>query len=271
MSDTDIVPASPGILGPMFTLAKRELVRFLRQRSRVASALLQPIIFFLFFGAALQNSIKLPGSGDNASFQLYLFPGTIVMIVMFTAIFSTISIIEDRREGFLQSVLVAPASRFSMVMGKLLGGSILAMMQGALFMLAAFFLPLHMDAAAWLESFAVMALISVALCGLGFLIAWRMDSSQGFHAIMMLFLFPMLILSGAFFPQAGVPGWLAVIMGINPLTYGLATLRHVMLGANAPDYLPGFALSLTITAVFAAATVFGSVAVSATRTTGDLQ
>jgi ABC-2 type transport system permease protein len=116
-----------------------------------------------------------------------------------------------------------------------------------------------------------MALISVALCGLGFLIAWRMDSSQGFHAIMMLFLFPMLILSGAFFPQAGVPGWLAVIMGINPLTYGLATLRHVMLGANAPDYLPGFALSLTITAVFAAATVFGSVAVSATRTTGDLQ
>jgi ABC-2 type transport system permease protein len=267
----DPTPASPGFFAPALTLANRELVRFFRQRNRVVGALLQPVIFYVFLGAAFNASFKIPGMPDNFTYQEYFFPGTIVMILMFTAIFSTISIIEDRREGFLQSVLVAPASRFSMVMGKLLGGTALALIQGMLFMLAGLFLNIPFSIAIVAEAAGVMALVSLALCGLGFLIAWRMESSQGFHAIMSVFLFPMLLLSGAFYPSEGTPVWMRWIMELNPLTYGLAALRHVLYGAKAPAFLPGFEISMAITALFAVATVMGSVWISGTRTTGDLQ
>lgn len=263
-------PLEPGVFGPAFTLARRELVRFFRQRNRVVGALLQPVIFFIFFGAALDGSFK-PPPGTTLSYQEYFFPGTIVMILMFTAIFSTISIIEDRREGFLQSVLVSPASRFSMVLGKILGGSALAMIQGLLFMCAGLFLKIPFTLESVAASAGVMLLVSLALCGLGFLIAWRMESSQGFHAIMSVFLLPMLMLSGAFFPSTGVPAWLRWIMELNPLTYGLAALRHALYPANSGAFLPDFKLSLAVTATFALATLLGSVAISGSRTTGDLQ
>jgi ABC-2 type transport system permease protein len=264
-----LAPA-PGILAPALTLARRELVRFVRQRSRVASALLQPVIIFVFFGAALNGSFK-PPKGTELSYSEYLFPGTIAMILMFTAIFATISIIEDRREGFLQSVLVAPAPRLSMVLGKLLGGTALAMMQGLLFLIAGYFFIIPMSAMALLQAVGVMCLISFALCGLGFIIAWRMDSTQGFHAIMMLFLMPMLMLSGAFFPDDGVHLWLSWIMKLNPLTYGLAALRYVMYGGRTFEFLPDFTLSMAVSIAFALITVAGSVAISGSRTTGDLQ
>jgi len=263
-------PPAPGILGPALTLAKRELVRFLRQRNRVASALLQPIVIFVLFGSALNGSFKAPSGSDTHYFE-YLFPGTIAMILMFTAIFSTISIIEDRREGFLQSVLVAPSPRLSMVLGKLLGGTALAFFQALIFLIAGYFFIIPMTPMALLASCGMMALIAFALCGLGFIIAWRMDSTQGFHAIMMLFLMPMLMLSGAFFPAQGAPAWLSATMHANPLYYGLAGLRHTIYGANPPWELPNFQLSLGISIAFALATVAGSVAISGTRTTGDLQ
>ncbi|HLX62551.1 MAG TPA: ABC transporter permease [Planctomycetota bacterium] len=263
-------PMSPGVLGPALTLARRELVRFFRQRNRVVGALLQPIIFFVFFGAALNNSFKPPTGAEGMSYQEYFFPGTIVMIVMFTAIFSTISIIEDRREGFLQSVLVSPAPRLGMVLGKVFGGSALAMIQALLFMCAGFFLKIKLDAVMIAQAAGILALISFALCGLGFIIAWRMDSTQGFHAIMSVFLLPMLMLSGAFFPDAGLPLWLSWIVKLNPLTYGVAALRHVLYDKPLP-FLPDFKLSLALTAAFAAVTVIGSVLISGTRTTGDLQ
>ncbi len=264
------VAPAPGILGPALTLAYRELIRFVRQRSRVASALLQPIIIFVFFGAALNGSFK-PPKGTALSYSEYLFPGTIAMIVMFTAIFATISIIEDRREGFLQSVLVAPAPRLSMVLGKLLGGTALAMMQALVFLIAGYFFILPMSVMALVQAIGVMCLMSFALCGLGFMIAWMMDSTQGFHAIMMLLLMPMLMLSGAFFPDDGAHVWLSLIMKINPLTYGLAALRQVMYPGQSFEFLPNFNLSMGITIAFALVTVIGSVAISGKRTTGDLQ
>ena len=245
-------------------------MRFLRQRNRVASALLQPIVIFVLFGSALNGSFKAPSGSDTHYFE-YLFPGTIAMILMFTAIFSTISIIEDRREGFLQSVLVAPSPRLSMVLGKLLGGTALAFFQALIFLIAGYFFIIPMTPMALLASCGMMALIAFALCGLGFIIAWRMDSTQGFHAIMMLFLMPMLMLSGAFFPAQGAPAWLSATMHANPLYYGLAGLRHTIYGANPPWELPNFQLSLGISIAFALATVAGSVAISGTRTTGDLQ
>jgi ABC-2 type transport system permease protein len=200
-----------------FTLAQRELVRFFRQRNRVFGALGQPIIFWLLFSEGLR--------GSNLDYA-HFFPGTLVMILLFTAIFATISIIEDRNEGFLQSVLVSPAPRWAMVLER--GAAPIAMLQGLLFLvLGAATLGLASSLMQVLLAIALMALISIALTALGFLIAWRMDSTHAFHAVMSVFLLPMWLLSGAFFPAGGT-GWLAWIVRFNPLTYGVAGLRHYL-------------------------------------------
>jgi ABC-2 type transport system permease protein len=265
--------ASGGFLLPVVTLTRREIVRFFRQRNRVVGALLQPLIFWVLFGAAFTKSFNPPPGSEGMSYQEYFFPGTIVMILLFTAIFSTISIIEDRKEGFLQSVLVAPISHLTMVMGKILGGTLLAMIQGILFLLLAFTMKIHLDAVTFLECLAVMFVIAFALTGLGFMIAWRMESTQGFHAIMSVFLLPMWLLSGALFPAEGVPFWLGALIQINPLTYGVAAFRHVLYGLDPAKtaHLPGLGLSLAITALFGIATTLGSAFMARGRTRGDLQ
>src|SRR3954468_487137 len=213
------------------TLCSRELVRFFRQKNRVFGALGQPIIFWLLFSAGL-GKVRVEGS-TNLDYA-HFFPGTFVMILLFKAIFATISIIEDRREGFLQGVLVAPIPRWSMVLGKVLGGAAIAMVQGLVFLVLGWlagalgwYEVISTSAAGLLAALVLMFVVSLALTGLGFLIAWRMDSTQGFHAIMSVFLLPMWLLSGAFFPM-DVGGWLGWIIRINPLTYGVAGLRYYL-------------------------------------------
>src|SRR5438067_2581108 len=143
MTPTSEIPNSKSEMYPAFwlptgALASRELVRFFRQRTRVVGALGQPILFWVLFGAGLHDSFQPPSWAPHAmTYQEYFFPGVTVMIVMFTAIFSTISIIEDRREGFLQGVLVAPISRLALVLGKLCGGTVLAVLQAGRFLLLA--------------------------------------------------------------------------------------------------------------------------------------
>src|SRR5271170_2009907 len=139
-------PRAVGLLRPALSLCHRELIRFLRQRNRVVSALITPIVFWLFVGLGMGHSFSAPGQSSGGYIE-YFFPGTILMIILFTAIFSTISIIEDRREGFLQSVLVAPVSRMSIVLGKVLGGSTLAFGQAAIFLLLAPLIGIHLSAA----------------------------------------------------------------------------------------------------------------------------
>lgn len=265
--------SSGGFLLPVMTLTRREIVRFLRQRNRVVGALLQPLIFWVLFGAAFTRSFKPPEGSENMTYQEYFFPGTVVMILLFTAIFSTISIIEDRKEGFLQSVLVAPISPLTMVIGKILGGTVLAMMQGVLFLLLALTMSITLNPVMIAEALAVMFVIAFALTGLGFMIAWRMESTQGFHAIMSVFLLPMWLLSGALFPAQGVPAWLGAMITINPLTYGLAAFRHILYSASAnpPKDLPDFKLSLAITIAFGVVTTLGSALMARARTRADLQ
>jgi ABC-2 type transport system permease protein len=201
------------------------------------------------------------------------------MILLFTAIFATITIIEDRREGFLQSVLVAPAPRWAMVLGKILGGSAIALLQGTAFLLLALTLDVHLSFAAVSATIAFMALIAVALTGLGFLIAWKMDSTAGFHAIMSVVLFPMWLLSGAFFPvpPAGSDSWIeaamAWLMRLNPLTYGVAGLRRLFYWSSEtplPADLPGLGLSIGVTFAFAAVMLWACWKISAQRISGDL-
>ncbi|QDT56778.1 Daunorubicin/doxorubicin resistance ABC transporter permease protein DrrB [Caulifigura coniformis] len=245
------------------SLAWRELRRFFRQRSRVIGALVQPILFWILFGAGLGGSFRMPGGPASAGYANYFLPGVAVMILLFTAIFSTISIIEDRREGFLQAVLVSPIPRFSLVLGKVLGGSILAVIQALVFVGIAPVLaslgavsPVSLDLPwmTWAAAVAWMAVLAFLLTSLGYLIAWPMESTQGFHAVMSVFLMPMWLLSGAFFP---VPeqGWLAWIMRANPLTYGLAGLRRLMSTGDpvALGPLPAWSTCVAVTVSIAAA------------------
>jgi ABC-2 type transport system permease protein len=207
-----------------YTLLRREIVRFLRQRNRIVGALGTPILFWFLIGSGLGKSFQSP-SALGMNYLSYFFPGSVALILLFTAIFSTISIIEDRREGFLQGVLVSPASRGAIVMGKILGGTCLATAQGLFFIALAPLLPIPLHFTQVLYLVALMFVLSFGLTGLGFLIAWRMDSTQGFHAIMNLFLMPMWFLSGALFPASGAPAWLRFVMALNPLTYGVAGLH----------------------------------------------
>jgi ABC-2 type transport system permease protein len=210
------------------TLWRREMVRFVRQPSRIASALGSPLIFWLLVGSGLTSSFRLPEGPAEMTFLEYFFPGTLVLLVLFASIFANISVIEDRHSGFLQAVLVAPIGRSSLVLGKVLGGSSLSWLQGALFLVLAPLAGIALDARAVILALTIIALLSVGLTAAGFAMAWKVDSTQGFHGVMNLLLIPMWMLSGAFFPLGGAPGWLAMLMKINPLTYGVAALRRVL-------------------------------------------
>lgn len=263
----------PGLWLPAVSLAKRELVRFLRQRNRVIGALATPIVFWLLVGGGMGRSFRAPGLPDGENYLQYFFPGTILMILLFTAIFSTISIIEDRREGFLQSVLVAPVSSLSIVLGKVLGGTVLAFGQAALFLLLGPLVGVRPGFAGIVLALGLMALLAFALTALGFCIAWRMSSTQGFHAVMNLFLMPMWFLSGALFPAHNASAPLRAVMLINPLTYGLSGLREALyLGQSATRGAAGeIAVAYGASAGFAALLLVIAAALSRTRVAGDLQ
>jgi ABC-2 type transport system permease protein len=235
---------------PIFALWRREMVRFIRQRSRVTGALAQPIVFWLLLGGGLNASFRPSGAPPGTNYVEYFYPGIIVLVLLFTAIFSTISTVEDRREGFLQGVLAAPVPRWAIVLGQALGGTSLAVAQGMLLLCLAPLMGIPLSAAAFLSSAGVMIIVSLALTGLGLIIAWRMESTQGFHAIMNLILIPIWLLSGAFFPAAGAPAPLAWLMRIDPLTYGMAALRHCVYlnrpGAVGPIPALGPALGISV-------------------------
>lgn len=210
----------------MFTLWQREVIRFLRQKNRVIGALATPIMFWAVIGSGMGSAFRPPSLPPDQNYLEYFYPGTMLMIVLFTAIFSTISIIEDRREGFLQAVLVAPVSPFSIVLGKILGGSTLAVGQSLLFYLLAPLVGIPLSWSGIIFVLVALITLSLALTALGYVIAWPMQSVQGFHAIMNLFLLPLWLLSGALFARETAVVWVQWIMTLNPLTYGLMALRQ---------------------------------------------
>ena len=238
-------------MSPALSLCHRELVRFLRQRHRIIGALATPIVFWLLIGAGMGRSFNadVPG-GQN--YLHYFFPGTVLMILLFTAIFSTISVIEDRREGFLQGVLVAPVSRMSIVLGKVLGGTLLAFGQGLIFLILAPLIGVRPPLTGFALCALAMLIIAFGLTALGLCIAWRMNSTQGFHAIMNLFLMPMWFLSGALFPVSGAWTPLRWVMMINPLTYALAAIRRALYWSDPGANLPPLGASLLVSLLFAA-------------------
>jgi ABC-2 type transport system permease protein len=232
-----------------WTLWTREVVRFLRQRSRIVGAVGSPVVFWILLGSGFGRSVR-PDHPLSSGYLEYFYPGTLALIVLFTAIFSTISVIEDRQQGFLQGVLAAPVPRLAIVAGKVLGGTTLALLQSGLFLLLAPVAYGAVTLASIAALLGILVLLGVGLTGLGFLIAWRLDSTQGFHAIMNLVLVPMWMLSGALFPAAGAAASIRAAMLANPLTYGVSALRTSIYGAPVPGD-PPLAVALAAVASFA--------------------
>ena len=243
---------------PTYSLWARELIRFVRQRSRMIGVIGSPILFWFFIGSGLGSSFRSSSTRGNESYLEYFFPGTLLLIMLFTAIFSTISIIEDRKEGFLQSVLVAPISGASIALGKIFGGMTLAVLQAVIFLVLAPLIGFHFSLFQLPVLIIVLAFIGFGLTGLGFLIAWRMESTQGFHAIMNLFLIPLWLLSGALFPSEGGPSWLQWLMAANPLTYCLSATRQLLyhqVNSGRTD----FAISIVVILSFCLFVFVGSI------------
>src|SRR6202451_3764048 len=223
-----IAPSAAGVLLPAFTLWWREIVRFYRQKSRVVGVLASPLVFWIVLGSGFGNSFCSGAGPAQEHYMDYFYPGTLILIVLFTSIFAMMSLIEDRQEGFLLSVMVAPVPRSAIVLGKVLGGTTLAAIQGMIFLIFAPLAGVHLNVLQVLSVAVVVFLVSFALTALGFAIAWPMDSTSAFHGIINLFLIPLWLLSGALFPLSGASVWIRALMYMNPLTYGVEALRDLL-------------------------------------------
>jgi daunorubicin resistance ABC transporter membrane protein len=250
-------------------LVGRDLRRFFRQPSRVVGSLAQPLILWAVLGAGLGGSFR-PGAGGGAatSYLQYFYPGIVVLTVLFTAIFSTISVIEDRHHGFLQAVLAAPVSRTALVLGKSLGGVAIAVIQGAALVLLAPLAGFPLGGVDWALLAVALPLSALAFTALGFAVAWWIDSTQGYHAVMSVALIPLWMLSGAMFPPAG-SRIVDLLMTIDPMTYAVSAVRRGLHGAALPPGLlpagSSAAIDLAVVAGFAAAALIAATALCRRR------
>jgi ABC-2 type transport system permease protein len=230
----------------------RDLIRYVRQRSRLYGSIARPVLWLFILGSGLRPSF---GAIQGYNYTQFIFPGIISMALIFTAIQSAISIIWDREFGFLKEILVAPVPRTAIALGKAFAGSTLSVIQGTLILI---FAPLVKIPIAWQDILVLipaMFLISFALVGIGIIIASRMTSFEGFGTIMNFLIMPMFFLSGAVFPVAGLPEWLKIVVYINPLTYGVDLLRKIVLGISTFS----IAIDCSVLVIFGIAVIFFAV------------
>jgi ABC-2 type transport system permease protein len=217
----------------LYTLWLREVKRFLRDRTRVISSFVQPILWLVIFGAGFGMHFAIPG----VNYQQYLFPGILGQTLLFTSMFMGISVIWDREFGFMKEILVAPISRFSLFIGKMCGDSSDALIQGLIVFAIGALLGVGVSPAGFLLSLPIMLLITFGLVSVGLIIASFMGSLESFGAIQTFINLPIFFLSGALFPingplAQGVPGWMQTASVFNPLTYGVDALRQALLGGS---------------------------------------
>lgn len=219
-----------------YTIWYRDVLRFVRDRARVVASLAQPLLFLFVLGYGLGSSI--PGLAAGAvSFVQFVFPGILGMTVLFTAIFSAISIVWDREFGFLKEVMVAPVSRTAVALGKVAGGSTVAILQAVIILLLAPAVGITLAWEQYLLLLALMLLLAAVMTSCGILVAARQRTIESFQVIMNFLLLPMFFLSGALFPLIGAPLWMELLATIDPVTYGVDALRQVALSASVPPEL----------------------------------
>jgi len=244
------------------TLARREITRFMRQPARIAAAVGTALLLWIVVGGGFAHSVSPAGS---SSYSSYLIPGLMTLVAMFAAIFSNISIIEDRREGFLQGVLVSPAPRAAIAGGLIGGGALVAWIQAmALLPLAAFSEP-GLSVAALVPVAIALLLTSVALQSLGLIFAWRCRDSASFHAVMNLVLMPLWLLSDALFPAGGASPWIGSLIAVNPLSWCASAVRQALATPGDGEFALGIGWPMLGTAAFAVVAFLGAVATTRTR------
>jgi ABC-2 type transport system permease protein len=228
---------------PIYVICIREFIKFFREKSRLLGTLARPVLWLFVVGNGMNSLIK-PHVGF--SYLQFIFPGMIGMTILFSSIFSSISIVWDREFGFMKEMLVAPISRMSIVVGKAISGTFISVAQAIIILILTPFLGIHLTVMQFVEVVAVAVLVSFCITSLGILIAARLTSFDGFNIIMNFLVMPMLFLSGAMYPVTSMPPALRHLTQINPLTYGVDAFKHVLLRNATPPLGPEFSLSLDL-------------------------
>ncbi len=244
----------------VWVIAYREFLRFVQDRPRMLSSFAMPLLFLVIFGAGFGKLIGQAAPGVD--YIQFMYPGILAMTVLMTSIFSGLSIVWDREFGFLKEVLVSPLSRSGVLMGKAFGAASIAVIQGTIMLVLAPILNVPIEPSTVPALLLLLLLVSMSLSSLGLLIGARMRSQQGFQILMQLVIFPMIFLSGIFYPISGVATWLEVLSKVNPVTYGIDAIRQTFLGSQvAAVTIFGHTMSIVESALVVA--VVGAVLLSA--------
>jgi ABC-2 type transport system permease protein len=243
----------------IYTIWYRDILRFWHDKARMFSSLAFPILFLFVFGSGLSSRMGFLGDGVN--FTQFMYPGIIGMSVFMSSFMSGVSIVWDREFGFLKEVLVAPISRVSVALGKTLGSATVAIIQGIIIMIFAPAVGISLSVGTILSLLPLMFLLAASMGSLGILLASRIKSMEAFQAVMQILMFPMIFLSGVFFPMQGLPAWMSVLVRINPATYGIAPIRQVVLGTSvdSPYSITLFGHVMSIWDNIAVMAAFGAV------------
>jgi len=228
----------------IYILWLRDLKRYWYDKPRIVASFGQPLLFLFVLGTALSPTFRGPA---GVNFSEFIYPGIITMMVLFTSIFSAISIVWDREFGFLKEVLVAPVSRWAIVVGKALGGATVAMFQGSLMLLLAPLVGIRISPLVLPQLLAAMFLVALAMTSLGILIAARIKEMEGFQMIVNFIIMPIFFLSGALFPMNNLPGWLTSLTLLDPLTYGVDLLRGIIINVHNFAFIIDLAVILGFT------------------------
>lgn len=236
----------------VYALWLREIKVFTRERSRIVTSIFTPILWIFVFGGGLGSAVDI---GD-INYQIFIYPGILAMSVLFSSVFFGVYIVWDRKIDILKEVLVAPLSRTSIFVGKVLGGCTDSMIQALIMLLISFAIGIYLSPSAILFAILILFLLALSLVSTGLIIGSLMESPEGFNMVVSFFVFPLFLFSGALFPLDNLPQWLSIITYIDPVTYGVDALRAVTLGISKfPIYVDLIVLAGFASAMFTIGTM----------------
>ncbi len=246
-------------LNGLYALWYREFKVFTREKSRVVSSLIQPLMWLIIFGTGLGSALGESFSGSGASYQTFIFPGILAMTILFGSLFFGLYIIMDKRVDFLKEVLVAPLSRTTIFFGKILGGATDGTIEIIILMvLGALFFGIHFTIYSAILTLVIIALLMISIISLGLTFGAIMTSPEGFGLVISFVIFPLFFLSGALFPVKTLPTWLFAFVALNPVSYAVDALRSTIIGSASSFGLPvdfvvlvGFAIAMVLIGTYA--------------------